>query len=481
MNIKCFLYLFYLFINSILFLVKGFGFIPIKFGNQINIRNQINNNNEISKTILLNKESESFINKIDGFFGMIGPDVSIPIPKNMINLFDLFSKNGVLQGVFISNGTIHFVRKYIKTEKWLYEERFGEIPIHPLTLFLFEIGNKFKMLPNIFGLANTALLNYQNKVYVLNERDLPYEIEVNFLKRDIQTKQKLNLGPKIHHFLAHSKINKKGNLIETLDYSIFSKKINWFQFDKNWNIKKQIQINKKYISMVHDFISLENHILFIDSPLKMEYDLKNRISFQLSKDLKQEESSSLLIIEKATGNKKIIDLGENTFLFHYGNSFENEKVIEFYGCFYDSFDFKTPKKNSGKFRKVIVYKNKGTAEIIQNTVLENFSLDFPVFYKNYTILTHSLDSKNKNFIIVNNFELHKVIELDNKYINGEASVIEIDGKPYLICFTYKETTIANVLEHYLCLYGIETNDSTSILIPFNLTFGFHSIFLKTFF
>jgi hypothetical protein len=176
-----------------------------------------------------------------------------------------------------------------------------------------------------------------------------------------------------------------------------------------------------------------------------------------------------------------MDLGENSFLFHYGNSFENEKVIEFYACFYDNFDFKTPDKNSGKFRKVIVNKNKDTVEIIQNTVLENFSLDFPVFYKNYTILSHSSHSKNTNFVVVKDFELHKVIDLDNKYINGEASVIEIDGKPYLICFTYKETSIRNVLEHYLCLYGIETNDSISILIPFNVTFGFHSIFLKTFF
>jgi hypothetical protein len=471
MNYYRFFYVFLISVINALFSIQGFRFIPIKFGNKIN------NNNEFAKTILLKKESEteSIINQIDGFFGIIGPDVSIPIPENKNNLFDLFSKNGVLQGVFISNGTIHFLRKYIKTEKRLYEERFGEIPIHPITLFLFEIGNKFKMLPNIFGLANTALLNYQNKVYVLNERDLPYEIEVNFLKREIKTKQKLNLGPQIYHFLAHPKIKdtSNDNLIETLDYSIFSKKINWFQFDKKWNIKKQIQINKKYISMVHDFISLENHILFIDCPLKMKYDFKNQISFQLSKDLKQ-ESSSLLIIEKATGNKKIIDLRENIFLFHFGNSFENEKVIEFYGCFYDSFDFKTPEKNSGKFRKVIVNKKKGTAEIIQNKDLEQYSLDFPIFYKNYTILTDS-----SHFIIVKNFELHKVINLDNKCINGEASIIEIDGRPYLIFFTYKETTIRNVLEHYLCLYGIETNDSTFILIPFNLTFGFHSIFLNS--
>jgi carotenoid cleavage dioxygenase-like enzyme len=410
--------------------------------------------------------------QIDGFFGIIGPDV--PIPCKMTNLFDLFNKNGVLQGVFLSNGTIHFIRKYIKTDKKSFEDKYGEIWMNPFSLFIFELGNSLNILPNIFGLANTAFLNFQNKVFVLNERDLPYEIQVNFLKKEVQTKQKLILSPKIHHFLAHSKINKKGNLIETLDYSIFSPNINWFQLDENWVMKKQLTIHKKYNSMVHDFISFEKHILFLDSPLKMEYDLKNQISFHLSKNKNLE--SSLFIIEKTTGLKKKIDLGENCFLFHFGSFIEKENEIEFYGCFYDSFDFKTPKTNSGKFRKVIVNKKTNNIQIFKNNDLENYSLDFPIIYKDYTILTHSSDCKNTHFVIVKNFELHKVIDLDNKYINGEASLIEIEDQAYLICFTYKENALN--LEHYLTLISIETKEHTSILLPFSLTLGFHSIFLK---
>jgi carotenoid cleavage dioxygenase-like enzyme len=434
----------------------------------------LKNNNDFSKSILLNKDSK--MNQINGFFGIIGPDVSIPCKMN--NLFDLFQKNGVLQGVFISNGSIQFVRHIIKTDKMKYEKENGEIPIHPLSLLLFELGNKYKMLPNIFGLANTALLEFQNKVFVLNERDLPYEININFVKKEIQTKEKLILGPNIDHFLAHSKIKRKNkeSLIETLDYSIFSSEIKWFQFDEQWNLKKQMLLKKKYNSMIHDFISLENHMLFLDCSLKMEYNFKNKLSFHLSKDIK--ETSCIFIIEKSTGKSQKIDLGENCFLFHFGNSFETEKVIEFYGCFYDSFDFKTPEKNSGKFRKVIIDKQKSSVEIIKNADLENFSLDFPIIYKNYTILTHSFNSKNKNFVIVKNFVLKKVVELDNKYINGEASVIEIGSEPYLICFTYTENSLLNLVEHYLTIIGIENNETISILIPYNLTMGFHSIFLS---
>lgn len=452
-----------------------FGFFPIPLVNKINHINKINNK-EILNTFYVSNESSSIINKIDGFFGMIGPDV--PIPCKMNNLFDLFNKNGVLQGVFISNGTLHFVRKYIETEKWKYEERFGEIPINLFSLFIFELGNKFKILPNIFGLANTALLNFQNKVYVLNERDLPYEIQINFIKKNIQSQKKKNLGPNIHHFLAHSRINSKDNLIETLDYSIFSSKINWFQFDQNWKLKKQLQINKKYNSMVHDFISLDKYILFLDCPLKMDYNLKNKISFHLSKNNKQE--SCLFLIEKATGNKKKIDLGENSFLFHFGNYIEYENKIEFYGCFYDSFDFNTPNINSGKYRKVIINKQTFSIDIQKNKELENFSLDFPIIYKDYTILTHSNHCKNKNFVIVKNFQLYKVIEINNQFINGEASIIEIDNIPYIICFTYKENDIIinNNVDHYLTLINIESNEITSILIPFHLSLGFHSIFFK---
>jgi hypothetical protein len=50
--------------------------------------------------------------------------------------------------------------------------------------------NKINILPNIFGLANTAVLNIKDKYYALYERDLPYEILINKDKNEIITGNK---------------------------------------------------------------------------------------------------------------------------------------------------------------------------------------------------------------------------------------------------------------------------------------------------
>jgi carotenoid cleavage dioxygenase-like enzyme len=430
-------------------------FLNFKFGDKIII-----SNNEISTEIKYKIPfyKKNIINEINGFYGMIGPDYSINNSNN--NLFELFNKNGVIQGVFISNSTIHFVKNYVKTDKLLYEEKNGIIPINYFTLFIFNFFQHFNLLPNIFGLANTALLYFNNNLYALNERDLPYQLELNFNNKTIQTYKKIKI--QIKNFLAHSKI--KHDILETLDYSFIRDKIDIITFDKNFQIIKKLNFNKIYTSMVHDFISLDKHIIFIDSPLTIFYN--NSINFKLNKNKK----SALFIIDKIKGNKTIINI-PNLFLFHYGNCYENNNLIEFYACFYDEFNFNQPNKNYGKFRKVIINKNTFDLKIESNNVFEKYSLDFPIFYKNYTILMNSINLENKELIIINNFKLYKKINF-NKNINGEPSIIEINKKPYLICFTYTKN------DNYLTFQGIQDNYHLSILLPFNMTFGFHSIYIN---
>lgn len=453
---KLLLFLFYNF-----FIITN-SFLNINFGNKFKI-----SVNEISVNIpykipLLKK---NIINNIEGFYGLIGPD---HLSNNETNdLFELFNKNGIIQGIFFSKGTIHFIRKYVKTDKLIYEEQNGEIPMNYLNFFFFELLKNFNLLPNIFGLANTALLNYNNKLYALNERDLPYELSINFNNKTIDTIKRLKI-PNMYNFLAHCKI--KNNFLETLDYSTFDSKIKFCKFDKNFKLINQVNINKIYTSMIHDFITLEKYLIFIDTPMIIDYKLifNSTLPLSFNKDL----VSKLFIIDKNNGNRTIINLENNTFLFHYANSYEDDNKIVIYACLYDDFDFKTPKLNCGKFRKIIINKNNFDIKIEKNLELEKYSLDFPIVFKNYTILTNSKNLENKNFIIVKNFKLYKIIDF-NKNINGEPSIIEIDNKPYIICFAYKKNI------NYLCIHGIEDNYHLSVKIPHNVSLGFHSIFIKS--
>jgi carotenoid cleavage dioxygenase-like enzyme len=99
-------------------------------------------------------------NSINGFYGMIGPNIE---RKNTKSLLDLFMGNGVIQGIFINNGTMTYIKREVETEKRRLEK---------------SIFKKPSLLPNPFGVANTALFHHRNLTYALFERDLPYLIDI---------------------------------------------------------------------------------------------------------------------------------------------------------------------------------------------------------------------------------------------------------------------------------------------------------------
>jgi len=98
------------------------------FRNLINKNNKIFkiSDNEIIETIdytnILAKDKQ-IISKINGFYGIIGPDIDITTTST---LYDLFLGNGNIQGVFFKNGELTFIKYFIRTEKLLFEVAYNK-------------------------------------------------------------------------------------------------------------------------------------------------------------------------------------------------------------------------------------------------------------------------------------------------------------------------------------------------------------------
>ena len=82
------------------------------------------NSGEIKKLIeyKLPLKQQKVINKINGFFGNIGPNVI-----NNSSLYSLFSGNGNIQSIFFDKGNIFFTKHIIRTEKILFEEKYKKL------------------------------------------------------------------------------------------------------------------------------------------------------------------------------------------------------------------------------------------------------------------------------------------------------------------------------------------------------------------
>mgnify|MGYP001260360815 CR=1 FL=1 len=201
MNITTFICLF-------LFISYSHCFIP-KFNSK-----HITHFYDTDKTVKLENKHNLFSN-FTGFYGLIGPNMDF---NNANSLMELFTGDGVVQGIFIDNGNITFQNHLIQTEKLLFEKLHGNVKLNIFTLVL----SMLKLFPNISGTANTAIHKFQNNTLALYETDCPYILNVDQMHRKISTVGKQPIK-NVKSISAHSKF--KDNCIETISYDVITKRV----------------------------------------------------------------------------------------------------------------------------------------------------------------------------------------------------------------------------------------------------------------
>ena len=438
-------------------------FINLPFGLKFQISDYEN-----KKNIIINPENNGIIQKINGFYGLIGPDINI---KNVNNIYELFTADGLIQGVFFENGNLTYVKHFIRTDKLLYEEKNGKIPKNNMNQILFEIFNKVNLLPNLLGVANTALFKINNKIYALYERDFPYELNIDFEQKIINTISKKNIK-EIPHFSAHSKFNPLKKTIETIDYNILTNSVSYYELTTNFNIIKHKKIKMKYIPIIHDFFSLNNSIIILDSPLFMNFGKLFNSSMPIM--LNQEKNSIIHVVNKKTLDVSEYQCNESFYMFHYANCRENETHIDIFASLYDTIDF-SELNIKGNYRQISINKESKRATIIKNTILENIDLEFPVLFGDKTLFRSMKNKINNGFVVCEDLNIEKEIIFEDRFIAGEPSIINIDGVFHLICFCFK---VNNNKNSYLLIINLTTYEELEIDLDEPIKLGFHSIFIE---
>jgi carotenoid cleavage dioxygenase-like enzyme len=416
-------------------------------------------NKDFTKVIKHNLplKDQKIVNKINGFFGNIGPDIHY----NNSSFYDLIAGNGNIQSIFFDNGKLTFVKHLIKTEKVLFEEKNGIIPNKKIIKQIFTIFSKLKLIPDVSGLANTALLNIKNKLYALYERDRPYSIDIDFINQKINTINKINLP--INHFSAHSKFK---DIIETIDCDLFSNSVSIYQLTSNFNIINTKKIKLNYLPFIHDFWSNNNKICFFDCPttLRLSKILVDHLPIYLDKT----KNTIINIYDRNEDKIYKYYTNESFYMFHFAKLIEDKNSITIYASHYDDFNFNNI-NISGKYRKIVINKNTGIVKIEKNPILENYSLDFPVSFENKILFPNM---KNNSFVICKDLHVIKEIKLNELSICGEPIIYYIYKTPYILSFAFDK------INNYLLIININNNKIIKIPLNLELTFGFHSIFLN---
>ena len=440
-------------------------FINIRFGSPFRVSNKEVNKKIIVPTSLKNK---NVLKKINGFYGMIGPDVNV---STVNSLYELFTADGNIQGIFLENGELTYIKHYIRTDKLLYEEKNGIIPKNIWTSGIFMLLDKLNMFPNIMGVANTAVLNVKNKYFALFERDQPYQIDIDFKNKTINTVKKMKIKD-VKYLSGHTKYD--GDAIKTIDYNVLLNEVYYYELNETMNVKKKRTIKTNYLPVVHDFLSTKDSLIISDSPLLIVN--INKIINTTQKTLKipvvfdKNKKTFFHILNKKTNEVKQIESRDSFYIFHYADYYENNNYIEMYAPLYDNMDF-SDINLKGNYRKFIINKKTNNTRIERNEELEKYDLDFPLKYKNNVVLRNIENKTINGFIICEKLDIKKKIFFKDKSICGEPAIACISNNYYLLAFAY------NKKESYLIIINLSNYEVTEIPIDENINIGFHSIFV----
>lgn len=478
MNIKYISFL-SLFFNIFSLFLPVSGFLNIKFGLPFQISKKEYHQPIEWKHTIREKKDIQIINNINGFFGMIGPDVNI---SSVNSLFELFTGNGNIQGIFFDNGNLTYIKHYIRTEKLIYEEENGHTPINCIAMALFHILYKLNIFPNMLGLANTALLNINNNIYALFERDNPYLIKIHFNNRTVETIQKLNFKDNsLNHFSGHSKYNN--NKIDTIHYDVLNKCVHYYSLNTEFKVLHKSIIKMEYLPIIHDFLLLNNSIIITDSPVMV--DIHKLLKLKLPVTFYKNKKTNMYIInnnEYINNRNKIlykkVEYDKGFYIFHYADYKETDEHIEIYASLYDDIDFSNLNVK-GNYRKIIIDKKTNKMTIEKNPELEIYDLDFPIRVKdsNKIILRNIHNFSINGFIICKDLTIVNKILFDDLSICGEPALIYIEKTPYLLTFAYNNNT------NYILIIDIDTLQVIRLEISLKhdqkINIGFHSTFINS--
>ncbi|KAJ9678382.1 hypothetical protein PVL29_020531 [Vitis rotundifolia] len=149
----------------------------------------------------------------------------------------LFEGDGMLHSIRLSDSRATFCSRYVKTYKYAFEDNVG-FPIFPNILSSFHS----------FGLANTSLSLFSNRLFALGESNLPYSIHLSE-KGDIET-----IGQ-----------------CETFAFrcSPISPYITFFSIDKEGSKQQDVPIlSMTDPTFVHDFSITKQYIVFSESQIE---------------------------------------------------------------------------------------------------------------------------------------------------------------------------------------------------------------------
>lgn len=249
-----------------------------------------------------------------------GPDPQFP-PRGRHHWF---AGDGMVHGFHIQNGKVRYRNRWARTQKWALEREAGQS--------LFGAFNPMEADPSVQGMetdgtANTNIVWHGNKLLALEEGHPPFELD----PATLASKGSWTFdGAYDDRMTAHPKMDPKTGEMHFFGYMVgepLGKTLSYQVVEKSGKLLRTDTFDAPYSSMMHDFITTDEHVIFPVFPLTGSLDraMKGAPAFAWEPD-----KGSQIGVMKRGGDVKDIRWFEidPCYVFHPMNAFtRGNKII----------------------------------------------------------------------------------------------------------------------------------------------------------
>jgi len=238
-----------------------------------------------------------------------------------------FDGDGMLHAYRLSPEGVTHQAKMIETRKYKAEQKAGRV-LYP-TFGTMPNDPAPVTSPDLMNVANISVLPHHGKLLALWEAGSPWEVDADSL--DTIGKYRFSAEMEGVPFSAHPRVEPDGTLWNFGYLSGANLLILW-HIDANGKMVKAGKISSDPISMPHDFIVTEKHIVLLMPPLNYQ-ESGGQKSFLTSHEWQPEQATRVLVVDKNDFSKhRWLEL-PSQWVFHFGNAWEDKGgVIHFDGA-----------------------------------------------------------------------------------------------------------------------------------------------------
>ncbi|MEM9255003.1 MAG: carotenoid oxygenase family protein [Pseudomonadota bacterium] len=269
--------------------------------------------------------------EINGTFYRNGPNPQIP-PKNE---YHFFTGDGMVHAFTFRDGRVSHMNRWARTERFKIEERTRRSLFSGMNPLLTPPEYLDFVLSDKEGVANTSVIYHGDRLLLLEEGHLPFEMDPETLA----SQGGWNFYGKLDTTMsAHPKVDPTTGDMHFHAYMAtgpFTDDLGYYRVSHDGFMVSDHVFKAPYASMVHDFVVTENYVVFPVMPITgdIERAMAGRPPFAWEPDLATQVG---VMPRNGTPDDIRWYEGDACYVFHFANGRDHDGVITMEACHFDS-------------------------------------------------------------------------------------------------------------------------------------------------